>query len=222
MYFKNRSHAGKMLLGKLKAIPVDANTVVIALPRGGVPVALEVARGLHLPLDIVIVKKIGVPSNPELAIGAVCEGDEVFYNQDLLKYFNYDLIDMEPYKLHAIDELQKASNALRGGRLPLSLENKDIILVDDGIATGATMEVVIQLLKKKKVGKIIIAVPVASPEKLQELVTQTYKTISVIAPEFLTSVGQWYEDFNQVETAEVLKILDNYAQEQSSLAMQAH
>lgn len=206
-----------MLLEKLKVVPFDkTNTVVIALPRGGVPVALEIAQGLNLPLDIVLVKKIGLPSSPELAIGAVCEGNEVYYSEELMKYFNYDLVDMEPYKLRAVEELQNLSIALRGGRQLLPLENKDIILVDDGIATGATMEVVIQLLKKKKVGKIIIAVPVASPENLQKLLTQTYKTISVISPQFLSSVGQWYEAFGQVETDEVRKILDQYSMKRIS------
>lgn len=216
MYFKNRSHAGKILLEKLQAIHIDkSNTVVLALPRGGVPVAFEISQGLGIPLDIAIVKKIGLPSNPELAIGAVCEGDEVYYNEDLMKYFNYGHDDMVPFKLRAMEELKKSSAVLREGRAALPLENKDIILVDDGIATGATMEVVIQLMKKKKVGKIYIAVPVASPETVHKLSTEVHKVIYALAPEFLTSVGQWYEDFRQVETDEVLKILKNYSPEKT-------
>ena len=211
VYFKNREHAGKMLLEKITSIQLDIhNTVVIALPRGGVPVALPVAQGLHLPLDIVLVKKIGVPSAPELAIGAVSEDGEVFYNKDLMQYFNYSESDMMPYKKVALDKLEVLGAELRGARTREKLENKDVIIVDDGIATGATIEVVLQLMQKKKVKKIIIATPVISPDVIQKLQNHVDKIISVIAPQFLSSIGEWYEDFDQVETKNVVKILNNY------------
>jgi putative phosphoribosyl transferase len=212
VYFKNRGHAGKLLSAKLSSIPFDQfNTVIIALPRGGVPVGFEIAKKLNLPLDIILVKKIGTPSNPELAIGAVSEGDEVYYNNELLKYFGYDIIDIQPFKLQAINELQKTAAVLRAGRSPLQLEHKDIILVDDGIATGSTMEVVVQLLKKKNVKKITIAVPVASLDVVKKLANHADQIVTVITPDYLTSVGQWYDNFKQVETNEVTKILTEYS-----------
>jgi predicted phosphoribosyltransferase len=211
MYFKNRIHAGKLLSNKLASLIWDRkNTVIIALPRGGVPVAHEVAKDLGFPMDIVIVKKIGTPADSELAIGAICEDDGVYFNPELMNYFGYDQIDMEPFKLRAKDELLKTSEALRKGRATISLENKDIILIDDGIATGSTMEVVLQLLKRKNVKNITIAVPVASPEIVRKFVPQVEKVVTVISPEFLTSVGQWYDDFRQIETNEVVKILSEY------------
>lgn len=217
MYFKNRTHAGRLLLKKISSLVIDKkNTIVIALPRGGVPVALEVARGLGLPLDIVLVKKIGLPSAPELAIGAVSEDSEVFYNTELMQYFNLSIVDLEPYKLQAVQELEKSDISLRGKKQPLNLENKDIILIDDGIATGATIEVVVHLLKKKKVHKIIIATPVVSPDVIQKLNPKVDKIVSVIAPQFLTAVGEWYNDFSQVETEEVVRILNNISSIYSS------
>jgi putative phosphoribosyl transferase len=211
MYFRNRTEAGKVLLSKLKKIPlIKSNTIVLALPRGGVPVAYEIAKGLNLPLDIVLVNQIGVPSNPELAIGAVCEGGEVYFNQDLLKYLNLAPIDIEPFRFKAIEGLEKAISIFRNGRLPIDLYNKDVILVDDGVATGATMEVVLQLMHQKRVGKIIIAAPIASLEVVQKLILKSDKVVYVITPQFLNSVGQWYENFEQVENDKVIKILEQY------------
>jgi putative phosphoribosyl transferase len=166
---------------------------------------------LEVQLDIVLVKKIGLPSAPELAIGAVSEDEEVFYNPELMQYFNYKIEDLLQAKLEAMQGLLKLKNELRGNLTSVNLENKTVILVDDGIATGATMEVVIQLMKKKKVKKIIIAAPVVSPDTIHKFMNHTDKVVSVIAPQFLTSVGEWYEEYNQVESSDVLQALKDFS-----------
>ena len=134
MLFHNRRNAGTLLANKISQILLDKkNTIVIALPRGGVPVAFEVAKKLQVPLDVILVKKIGAPSFPELSVGAVSENNEVFYNEDLIERLGYEVSDMKPFKDHAVAELQKTKLSLRREFPLLSLEGKDIILVDDGI-----------------------------------------------------------------------------------------
>jgi putative phosphoribosyl transferase len=209
MRFTNRSEAGRLLANKLLRVDLDyQNTIVIALPKGGVPVGYEIARTLDLPLDVILVKKIAAPYNPELAVGAVSEDGEVFYNSDLLKYLGYSAEEVEPFKKLALLALKKNSINLRQGRIPLDLEHKEVILVDDGIATGASIEVVIQLLRKKNVGKIFLVVPVSSPEAVMKLEKMVDQIVTIITPPVLRSVGEWYQDFTQVETSEVVEILN--------------
>lgn len=211
MQFQNRKHAGILLAQKMSSISYDKNnTIVLALPRGGVPIAHEIAKALKLPMDIILVKKIGAPSYPELAIGAVSEDNEIFYNRELLSELGYKHSDIDPIKERALIKLQEIAGALRMGNAPLTLANKDVIVVDDGIATGATIEVVIQVLKKRKARKIIIAVPVASAETLLKLEKEVDKIVVVMTPNPLYSIGEWYENFIQVETDEALKILSQY------------
>lgn len=222
MHFKNRKQAGKILSEKLSLINFDkTNTVIIALPRGGVPVAYEIAMDLKFPLDIVLVKKIGAPYNPELATGVVGENSEVFYNTDLLKYLGYDHRDIEPMKDMALAKLKKNSEIFRQGYMPLILEDKDIILVDDGISSGATMEMAVQLLRKKRVKKIIIASPVAPADVIEKLSRLVDQVITAISPEIFTSIGEWYDDFTQVETKEVINILKEFRTAQNTLLPQA-
>ena len=211
MQFHNREQAGILLAQKLSNISWDKkNTIIVALPRGGVPVAHEIAKTLELPLDIILVKKIGAPSYPELAIGAVSEEDEEFYNNELLKELGYKHSDFDPIKERALIKLQEIGNALRQGHPPLPLTNKNIIVVDDGIATGATMEDVIQVLKKRKVKSITIAAPVASADSVIKLEKKVDKILVLTTPDPIYSVGEWYENFLQVETEEVIQILRQY------------
>ena len=208
MLFHNRRNAGTLLANKISQILLDKkNTIVIALPRGGVPVAFEVAKKLQVPLDVILVKKIGAPSFPELSVGAVSENNEVFYNEDLIERLGYEVSDMKPFKDHAVAELQKTKLSLRREFPLLSLEGKDIILVDDGIVTGVTMEVVIQLLRQKKVRKIIVASPISSQVALTKLGSHVDMVEVIMVLPTVTSVGEWYEDFTQVETEDVIDIL---------------
>ena len=210
MHFNDRKHAGLLLAKKVSNLVLDKkNTVVLAIPRGGVPIANEIAKILGLPLDIILVKKIGAPSYPELAIGSVTENDEHVYNEDLLLELGYKHSDLEATKEIALIKLQEIARFLRQGSPPLPLAQKDIIVVDDGIATGATIESVIQFLKKRKVRKIIIATPVASAETLIKIRKMVDETVVLSTPNPIYSVGEWYENFIQVENEEVINILNS-------------
>ena len=209
MHFNNRSQAGELLAEKFLAKLIDKeNTIVLALPRGGVPVAFEIAKKLLLPMDILLVKKLGAPSYPELAIGSVSEENEEVYNYDLLGELGYKHSDIDPIKERALIKLQEIGNVLRQGRPPKNLTGKDIIVVDDGIETGSTMLAVINILKKRKVRKIIIAVPVAAAEVLINLQKEVDQIVVLISPDPLYSIGEWYEDFIQVETEEAIELMN--------------
>jgi putative phosphoribosyl transferase len=184
--------------------------VVIALPRGGVPIAHEIAKELQLPMDIILVKKLGAPSYPELAVGSVSEEAEEFYNNNLLMELGYKHSDFDSVKERALIKLQEIGNTLRQGRLPLSLKSKNIILVDDGIASGSTMESAVQILKQRKVNNIFIAAPVASAESVLRLEKQVNRVFVLFTPDPIYSIGEWYENFLQVETDDVVKILSKH------------
>ncbi len=212
MLFLNRKHAGKLLAEKLAAMPFEkTNTIVLAIPRGGVPVGYEVAKQLNLPLDIILVKKLGAPHYPELAIGSVSEDNETYYNQQLLKELKIDSKSIDHIKDLALIKLQEIGFALRAGGAPLNLKGKNIIVVDDGIATGSTMEFVIQVLKKRMVGNITVATPVSSADSVEKLNKQVDRVIVLNTPNPIYSVDEWYGDFSQVETDEVKGLLKNYS-----------
>lgn len=212
MLFLNRIHAGKLLADKLAAMPFDkSNTIVLAIPRGGVPVAYEVAKRLNLPLDIMLVKKLGAPNYPELAIGSVSEDNEVFYNNELLKELKIDPQSIDHLKTLALIKLQEVGALLRAGSAPLILKGKNIIVVDDGIASGATMEVVIQVLKKRNVANITIAAPVSSADTVVKLKKQVDRLVVLNSPNPVYSVGEWYGDFSQVESDEVINLLKKFS-----------
>lgn len=208
MLFINRRHAGKLLADKLETIPFDkSHCIVVAIPKGGIPLAHEIAKRLDLPLDIILVKKIGAPNYPELAVGSVSEDNEIYYNSRLLAELGIDEARVEPIKNQALSELKSTGEALRSGNPPLNLEGADIILVDDGIATGATMEVVIRVLKKKNVNSITIASPIASAETVEHLYKEVLRVVVLSTPNPLYSVGEWYADFTQVEMNEAVSLL---------------
>jgi predicted phosphoribosyltransferase len=212
MYFKNRSHAGWLLAKKVLPLAFDkTNTIVVSLSNGGVPVAIEIARELDVELDIALINKIRIPSNSNLVIGAVSEENEAFLNLDFMRYFDYSASDIEQFKLQALKELELENKTLKIKRLPLLLENKEVILVDDGIETGATVGVAIQLMRKMKVKKVFVAVPIASPEVVKKINNQVDKMVTVVEPQFVNSIEKWYEDFDQVENEEVLKMLGDYS-----------
>lgn len=212
MLFLNRQHAGILLADKLESIDIPTdNMVVIAVPRGGVPLAYEIAKRLKLPMDIILVKKIGAPHYPELAIGSVSEDDEIFYNHHLLGELGLSTESIGPIRDSALKQLHETKKILRAGRMPISLEGKNILLVDDGIATGATMEVVIQVLKKRGVASITVAAPVASAETVQKLSRDVGRVVVLNTPNPIYSVGEWYQDFTQVSTHEAIELLKQNA-----------
>lgn len=208
MLFLNRKHAGKLLAEKLAAMPFEkTNTIILAIPRGGVPIGYEVAKALNLPLDIILVKKLGAPHYSELAVGSVSEDNEVFYNQHLLKELMIDSSSIDHQKELVLIKLQEIGSALRAGSTPLILKDKNVIVVDDGITTGSTMEVVIKVLKKRLVRNITIAAPVSSSDSVEKLNKQVDRVVVLNTPNPIYSVGEWYGDFSQVETDEVVELL---------------
>jgi predicted phosphoribosyltransferase len=214
MQFQNRTQAGKLLAHKILQIFPNyfdkTNTIVVALPKGGVPVAHEIAKELKLPLDILLIKKLGAPTYPELAIGAVSENDEVYYNHHLMKDLDCNPLMLENLKDQALHKLHEIGSILRLSHNPLSLAHKNIIIVDDGIDTGATMEAVIRVLKKRNVNKMFIATPVASADTLLKFDKVVEDIIVLWTPHPIYSVGEWYDDFIQVENEEISKILSQY------------
>lgn len=219
--FKDRQEAGRLLAEKLKNFKAG-EAVVLGLARGGVVTAAEIAKALKASLDVLVVKKIGAPGNPELAIGAVGppatparsaggRGPKktVFWNEELCRSFGVD----EVYRRKALwvksSEQKEKEKALRGGRSVVSLKGKIAILVDDGIATGATVEAAITWIRKQKPKKLVLAVPVAPPDTVEKFKTKVDGLICLqIEPDFW-AVGQFYKEFPQVEDEQVIKILNS-------------
>jgi putative phosphoribosyl transferase len=198
---KDRIEAGLLLSEKLKKYK-NSNTIVLAVPRGGVPVAAIIAKSLHLPLDIVLSKKIGHPYNKEFAIGAVSMDSMIIdEHPDVPKEY----IEKEIVKLRKL--MREKYEIYMGNREPLDIEGKNIIVVDDGIATGNTLLVSINMLRKKNPAKIIVAVPVIPYETLPVFEKNTDEFVYLIASKSFRGVGGFYEDFNQVEDDEVIKLL---------------
>lgn len=207
MIFQDRSDAGKKLLPHLLQYEKAPNTIVIALPRGGVVTAYEVAQGLHLPLDIVCPRKIGAPYNPELALGAVTHTGAHFFNEDIIR-------QLEVSKAYLTQEIEKEKQVslkrqllYRKNKPPLDIHGKTVILVDDGLATGATMKAAIQWVKEQKAKKVVVAIPVAPPDTLKEVELLVDEVVCLYAPTFFSAVGQFYEDFRQTTDEEVMALL---------------
>ena len=181
--------------------------IALALPRGGVPVGYEVAKWLNAPLDVFIVRKLGVPGHEELAMGAIASGGVRLLNQNVIDMFGIprDLIEMITAREQR--ELERQEREYREGRPPLDVQGRTVILVDDGLATGASMHVAVAALKHKKPAHIVVAVPVASQETCSEFDGEVDQVVCAVTPEPFWSVGQWYEDFSQVSDDEVRDLL---------------
>ena len=198
---KDRIEAGLLLSEKLKKYK-NSNTIVLAVPRGGVPVAAIIAKSLHLPLDIVLSKKIGHPYNKEFAIGAVSMDSMIIdEHPDVPKEY----IEKEIVRLRKL--MQEKYEIYMGNREPLDIKGKNIIVVDDGIATGNTLLVSINMLRKRNPAKIIVAVPVIPYDTVSVFEKNTDEFVYLIASKYFRGVGGFYEDFNQVEDDEVIKLL---------------
>lgn len=208
MIFRDRIDAGRQLAAKLQHLK-ERNPVVLALPRGGVPVGFEIAQALGAPLDLVLVRKIGVPWQPELALGAVTDGDDpsVFIDRDL----SSELAIPEDYITEEtelqIEELERRKRAYRAGRAPLDIAGRAAIVVDDGIATGATMRVALQAARRRNPSWLVLAAPVAAPDTIARLRPETDEVVCVETPAGLGSIGFYYRDFHQISDAEVTDIL---------------
>lgn len=207
MLFQNRAQAGQKLATALEKFKNTANTVILALPRGGVVVGYEVARKLNLPLDIVVPRKIGAPGNPEFAIGAITEqGVGVFDEMTVGAYGITESYLQNEIKKEKI-EAERRLKLYRGERPPLNLKNKTAIIVDDGLATGLTMRAAIKTVKKMGATKIIVAVPVTPPDTAELIKKEVDEMIYLDAPAFFGAVGEFYDEFAQTTDEEVIDLL---------------
>ncbi len=211
MLFKNREEAGKLLAKEIKKLELK-NPLVIALPRGGVPVGFEIAKELNAPLDILFVKKIPSPINEEAAIGSVSESGLVFVNQDAINLLNQRGIPVDESYIQqkAIEKIQEMARKREKYKIePIPIEGKDVIIVDDGIATGASMYLAANTVVREYPNSITIAAPVApADESLKEMLNKVSNNVVILnTPPMFMSVGQWYEDFHQLSDDEVIEYL---------------
>jgi predicted phosphoribosyltransferase len=204
----DRQDAGIVLAELLKDFAHRSNAIVLALPRGGVPVAYEVAQALSLPLDIIIVRKLGVPGYEELAMGAMASGGTVIFNESLLNQLNLEKASIDAVLESEQKELTRREHLYRGNRPFPELLDKTIILVDDGIATGSTMHAAVIALRKYKPAAIIIAVPVAAHDTCEKMAKIVDRIICPLKPINFYAVGLWYENFSQVSDSEVIELLE--------------
>lgn len=206
--FQDRRDAGRRLAKELeKHIVVNAESIVLALPRGGVPVGFEVAAALGAPLDVMLVRKLGAPFNAELALGAIAEGGEAAYNEGLLAQLGLDEADLEPIRQRESVELERRNRRYRGGRSAPALKDRIVILVDDGIATGATMCAAVHAVRKQAPRRVIVAAPTCSVQAAAELQRIADRVVALALPEPYIAVGAWYESFGQLSDEEVTDLL---------------
>jgi erythromycin esterase-like protein/predicted phosphoribosyltransferase len=205
--FRDRSEAGRLLAEKLTAYANRPDVIVLALPRGGVPVAYEVARALHVPLDVFVVRKLGIPGHEELAMGALATGGVRVLNEEVVQALGIPDYVIDAVAAQEQQELVRRERLYRAGRPPPDVRGRTVILVDDGLATGATMHAAIQALRQLQPARIVVAVPTASPDICEQLKAEVDEVICDITPEPFRAVGAWYEDFSQTTDEEVRDLL---------------
>jgi putative phosphoribosyl transferase len=205
--FTNRTEAGRQLADDLKEYAGREDALVLALPRGGVPVAFEVARALGLPMDLFLVRKLGVPGHEELAMGAIASGGVRVLNEEVVRMFSPPEDTIARVAAQEQEELERRERAYRGGRRDLRLEGKTVILVDDGLATGSTMRAAAQAVRAQDPARIVVAVPVAAAETCDELRGEVDEVVCTLTPEPFRAVGIWYDDFAQTTDEEVRDLL---------------
>lgn len=201
--FQNRLQAGEMLAKRLEAYARRQDAIVIALPRGGVPVAYAIAAHLEIPLDLILVRKLGVPGREELDMGAVSSEGVCVLRSEIIAMMDIPPDVIEATAQRALRELTRCERTYRQGRAAHHLQGQTIIVVDDGLASGATMQAAVRALRHAHPAQILVAIPVAAPESLAELQNEVDQIICLHLPEWFDSVGQWYEDYSQVSDAQV-------------------
>jgi putative phosphoribosyl transferase len=211
--FHDRAEAGRALAQRLKPIVRDQNVLVLALPRGGVPVGFEVAQILHADLDVFIVRKLGVPGHEELAMGAIASGGIRVLNYAVIEQLGIPKTVIDRVKQHELQEIRRRENLYREGRPPLSPAGRTVVLVDDGLATGATMLAAVRAVRTQNTEQIIVGVPVASREACDEIGKNADAIVCVATPEPFHAVGVWYEDFSQTSDDEVGELLERAARQ---------
>lgn len=211
--FVDRAEAGEQLAARLAGYVGRPDMIVLALPRGGVPVAFEIARVLKAPLDVFLVRKLGVPGQEELAMGAIASGGVRVLNRNVVAYLSIPQETIDIVARREQQELERRERLYRGDRPALGLRGLTVILVDDGLATGSTMRAAITALKKLEQNRLVVAVPVGPASTVEELRGEVDELVCVIVPEYFDGVGRWYEDFSQTTDGEVRTLLDRAATE---------
>src|SRR6266511_877881 len=212
--YTDRRHAGRVLSDVLasRGYAEERDLVVLALPRGGVPVAFEVAMRLGAPLDVFVVRKLGMPGQEELAIGAVASGGVRVLNESVVSGLRIPAAVIDSVAATELRELARRERAYRAGRSPLDVSNRTAILVDDGLATGSTMRAAVAGLRGRAPRRVVVGVPIAAPSTCEELAPEVDDIVCAATPEPFLSVGQWYEDFSQTTDDEVRELLEQAAQ----------
>ena len=217
MHFQDRADAGRHLARELARWQGARNLIVLALPRGGVPVGYEIARALHAPLDVFVVRKLGVPGQEELAMGAVASGGVRVLNHDVVAALGrFAPAAIEEATAREVEELRRREEQYRGARPFLDLKGMTVILVDDGLATGATMRAAARAVRAREPARLVIAVPVAAESSCREMRTEANEVVCALIPEPFFGVGQFYDDFSQTTDETVRQLLAQASAERES------
>lgn len=216
--YRDRAEAGRLLATMLVAYAQRPDVLVLALPRGGVPVAYEVAKALHVPLDVFLVRKLGVPGQEELAMGALAMGGIRVFNADVVRMLRIPDYIIESVVAKEQRELERRERLYRDGQPPPQVQHRTVIIVDDGLATGATMRAAVRALRQKDPARIIVAVPVAAPQTCAELRPEVDEVICARMREPFYGVGWWYENFAQISDNEVHALLTRSKHEKSRIS----
>jgi len=205
--FANRREAGAVLAAQLERYKDRGDVVVLALPRGGVPVGYEVAKALRAPLDVFVVRKLGVPGHRELAMGAIGPGGVQVLNRSIVDWYRIPPRAIEQTAREELAELERREHAYRGARAPLEVAGKTVILVDDGLATGSTMKAAVQAVRELGPARVVVAVPTGAAETCASMRRLADEVVCARSPEDFSAVGQWYADFSQTSDSEVRELL---------------
>ena len=222
MRFLDRADAGRQLAEKLTPFAGRSDVVVLGLPRGGVPVAFEVARELRAPLDVFLVRKLGVPGHPELAMGAIAEGGVEVLNDELIRDLGIPQKMVQEVAVRERMELDRRDTLYRGGRPLPAVRGRIVILVDDGLATGSTMQAAVTALRRLEPARIVVAAPVGAHETCERLGQFANEVVCLIAPQQFQAVGLWYEEFAQTTDDEVKQLLGSAGSPESARSLLLH